>query len=150
MDAMEKRLSTSAAGEHRLDPDQQREYFNTFKERVVLTVSVPNAKTAAVKDHIDQVLAEFAEKYDFLVLKISPILSDNLQMTYMKAAKSQGIKTCIVDEDKAHSAFGLILHTNHAAGVTETAFSQLYPQYFAEKAQVDKQEKKSFWTTLFG
>ncbi|KXT76801.1 YueI family protein [Streptococcus sp. DD12] len=150
MDAMEQRLAKSAAGEHRLDPDQQRAYFNTFKERVVLTVSVANAKTSAVKTHFEAVLGDLADRYQPLTLKISPCLPTDLQLFYLKLAKGLGITTCIVDEDHAHSAFGLVLHTDHAVNLPETSFAHCYPQYFTQEEPVNQQDKKSFWSKLFG
>ena len=147
MDNTQERLLCS--GEHRLDPDQQRLYFGTFKERVILTVSLKNAANHILLEHFEEIIAKFQDDYSPLMLKISPKLPTTTQMTYLKLAKQAQVTASIVDEATAHSPYGVVLHTDHAVEVPETVCANRFPQYFTIPSQ-EPTEKKSFLKKLFG
>ena len=129
MTSLENKVLQCASGEKRLNPDELRQYFGTYAERVVLAV-----------------LLEDAEKK----IVISPKLADQIQFTYIKTAQALNISATIVDEAKAHSPYGLILHSNQAENLDKVLFSELYPDILAPSETEPILEKKGFFAKLFG
>ena len=139
-----------ASGEKRLNPDELRQYFGTYAERVVLAVLLEDAEKKIVIEHFPLILKKLLAVYPNLSLKLSPNLSDQTQFTYIKAAQALNISATIVDEAKAHSPYGLILHSNQAENLDKVLFSELYSDILAPKETEPVLEKKGFFTKLFG
>ena len=103
MTSLENKVLQCASGEKRLNPDELRQYFGTYAERVVLAVLLENAEKKTVIDHFPQILKDLQAVYPNLSLKLSPKLADQIQFTYIKTAQALNISATIVDEAKAHS-----------------------------------------------
>ena len=56
MTSLENKVLQCASGEKRLNPDELRQYFGTYAERVVLAVLLENAEKKTVIDHFPQIL----------------------------------------------------------------------------------------------
>lgn len=136
-----------AAGSHRLDPDQQRKYLETFQERVVCEISIAEAKDPQVKQNLSKILGNLKNNYSPLYLKISPSLPNDLQLAYLKMGKDYGITTTIVSDECRHSPFGLIIHTDHALDLENTSIQTYLPQ---KKEEANVNTKKGFFQKLFG
>ena len=143
MTSLENKVLQCASGEKRLNPDELRQYFGTYAERVVLAVLLENAEKKTVIDHLQAV-------YPNLSLKLSPKLADQIQFTYIKTAQALNISATIVDEAKAHSPYGLIVHSNQAENLDKVLFSELYPDILAPTETEPVTEKKGFFAKLFG
>lgn len=102
MTSLENKVLQCASGEKRLNPDELRQYFGTYAERVVLAVLLENAEKKTVIDHFPQILKDLQAVYPNLSLKLSPKLADQIQFTYIKTAQALNISATIVDEAKAH------------------------------------------------
>ncbi|MGT2948169.1 YueI family protein [Streptococcus devriesei] len=148
MTDLEKKVLESAQGERRLNPDEQRKYLGTFAERLVLSILLADAEKRAVFEDFDAILADLKANYDECFLKISPKLSLNSQMLYMKKAQEADLPATIVDEDSCQSPFGLLAHTNKAEHLENTDIKYLYPQLFAKEKQENPQ-KRSLWQKWF-
>ena len=149
MTDLQKTILQKASGENRLDPDQQRLYMGTFRERVLLTLSFSEATSKDFQGHFSAICKELKNKYPQLFLKISPNLSDSLQISLMKEAQAIQITTTIVDEKLAASQFALLFHTDHAVDLEHISLYQVFPVLFKKTPQKTK-EKKGFWKKLFG
>lgn len=136
-----------AAGCHRLDPDQQRKYLETFQERVVCEISVAEAKDSQVKQNLPKILGTLKTNYTPLYLKISPSLPNDLQLAYLKMGKDYGITTTIVSDECSRSPFGLILHSDHALNLEDTSLKAYLPE---TKEESNTKTKKGFFQKLFG
>lgn len=145
---LDKKIQQMATGEHRLDPDQQRHYLGTFAERVVLLGTIADAQHPVFIKNLDTVLQDYHRKYAHLHLKLSARLDNALEISYLKTAQAVGIPATVVDEEKAQSPYGFILHTDKAEQLTKTDVQQLYPDYFINEPT--QPAKKSFWQKLFG
>ncbi len=150
MTSLENKVLQCASGEKRLNPDELRQYFGTYAERVVLAVLLENAEKKTVIDHFPQILKDLQAVYPNLSLKLSPKLADQIQFTYIKTAQALNISATIVDEAKAHSPYGLIVHSNQAENLDKVLFSELYPDILAPKETEPIPEKKGFFAKLFG
>lgn len=109
-----------------------------------------NAEDKIVTDQFPQILKDLLAIHPNLSLKLSPKLADQIQFTYIKAAQALNISATIVDEAKAHSPYGLILHSNEAENLDNVLFSELYPDILAPKETEPVLEKKLFFAKLFG
>lgn len=98
MTDLENKVLQAATGEKRLNPDEQRLYFGTFAERVVLSISLEDSRLEEVKNRFSDILGQLAKQHDTILVKISPKLSASNQMFYMKIAQKQNIQATIVDE----------------------------------------------------
>ena len=138
MTSLEDKVFQCASGEKRLNPDELRQYFGTYAERVVLAVLLEDAEKKIVIEHFPLILKKLLAVYPNLSLKLSPNLSDQTQFTY------------IVDEAKAHSPYGIVVHSDKAENLDKILFSELYPDILAPKQTEQIVEKRGFFTKLFG
>ncbi len=123
---LESKVLQAATGEKRLNPDEQRLYFGTFAERVVLSIPLED---------------------DTLSVKISPKLSVSNQVFYMKIAQELGNQATIVDEKNAQSPYGIIVHSNQAENVDTPLLSEQFPTQ--QKETKEAPAKKGFLSKLF-
>ena len=143
MTSLEDKVFQCASGEKRLNPDELRQYFGTYAERVVLAVLLEDAEKKIVIEHFPLILKN-------LSLKLSPNLSDQTQFTYIRGAQTLNISATIVDEAKAHSPYGIVVHSDKAENLDKILFSELYPDILAPKQTEQIVEKRGFFTKLFG
>lgn len=148
MSNLEDRLLNSSTGEHRLHPDEQRRYLGTYAERVALTILVEDARNDQVTQHFPSILEELNHHYQPLKVKISPTLSDRLQLVYMKTSKNLGIPSCIVEELKSQTPFGIVVFSDHPINVEKQDIHERYPELFESPIKTND-EKIPFWKKLF-
>ncbi|MDD6384431.1 MAG: YueI family protein [Streptococcus hyointestinalis] len=149
MTDLDKQILQKATGETRLNPDEQRRYFGTFRERVVLTIALQEAQTEGIQKTFSQALERLLQTFSPLSVKISPKLSTETQIFYMKKAQDKGCSATIVDETAANSPFGIIVHTNKAENIESTDFAVQFPDLLEAKPTPHPQ-KESFFKKLFG
>jgi len=92
MTDLENKVLQAATGEKRLNPDEQRLYFGTFAERVVLSIPLEDSRLEEVKNRFSDILGQLTKQYDTILVKISPKLYVSNQMFYMKIAQKQNIQ----------------------------------------------------------
>ena len=149
MTSLENKVLQCASGEKRFKPDELRQYFGTFAERVVLAILLENVEKPSVMDHFPKVLEELLKTYPHLTVKLSPKLSDQTQFAYIKIAQKCNTQATIVDEAKADSPYGLIVHSDKAEHLDEILFCNLYPDYIFQKESTPKKEKIGFFAKHF-
>ena len=142
MTSLEDKVFQCASGEKRLNPDELRQYFGTYAERVVLAVLLEDAEKKIVIEHFPLILKK--------LLAVYPNLSDQTQFTYIRGAQTLNISATIVDEAKAHSPYGIVVHSDKAENLDKILFSELYPDILAPKQTEQIVEKRGFFTKLFG
>lgn len=141
-------LLQKASGETRLHPDEQRRYMNTFRERVILVVAFSESTTDSFRHNFALLCADLQNQAQPLFVKISPRLSDSLQIAFLKEAQQAGLTASIVSEGDGASPYALVFHTDHALDKEDISLSGQFPQ---ETAPTQKNpEKISFWSRLFG
>lgn len=145
MTDLTKTILQKSSGEHRIHPDEQRRYMGTFRERVVLAIPFSDAEEAEFQEKFTTICEHYLVEYQPLTLKISPKLTDRLQIVYLKTAQEKGMVASIIDEKMADSPFALLLHTNHAVDVENIELSA----HFATTTGDKTVEKIPFWKKLF-
>ena len=149
MTDLQKTILQKSSGENRLDPDQQRLYMGTFRERMLLTLSFTEATSKDFQGHFPAICQDLKEKYPQLFLKISPNLSDLIQISLMKEAQAAGITTTIVDEKIANSPYAILFHTDHAVDLENISLNHTFLNLL-KKDPTKNAEKKGLWQKFFG
>ena len=141
-------LLEKAHGGPKLNPDEQRRYLGTFKERVLGYADISTANSLELEHGFFSILESFQEKVEELFVKISPNIEFDKQVFYLRQAKESNCQATIVSNDHITSPFGLIIHTNEPVQVEEKdlrlAFSNLW-----EKKKTET-PKKSIWKKWLG
>ncbi|MBY5034855.1 YueI family protein [Streptococcus gallolyticus] len=135
-----------SSGENRINPDEQRYYMGTFRERVVLVVEFADATETNFQKQFTTICDHYLADYSPLTLKLSPKLTDRLQISYIKIAQEKGLTVSIIDEKIADSPFALLLHTDHAVNLENI---DLANKFIAEASAIQSPEKVPLWKKLF-
>ncbi|MGU7877419.1 DUF1694 domain-containing protein [Streptococcus suis] len=149
MNDLNTTILQKASGETRLNPDEQRLYMGTYRERVVLIVSFDDLSSEVVGNKFDTICQKLANSYSPLFLKLSPALSDKQQISLMKLAQAHGITTSIIDEKVSKSPYALVFHTDYAIDLEEINLEVIFPNLI-KKEEKKEEQKPSFWKKLFG
>lgn len=144
-----KQILQKASGENRLNPDEQRYYMGTFRERVLLVIDFEEANSPYLKTNFQTICKTLEQTASPLFLKISPALPDVLQIPFMKEAQDLGITCGIIDEKIGQSPFALLFHTDHALDIEKIQMEDVFPKLL-EARPTEETKKKSFWSRLFG
>lgn len=148
MKDLQTTILQKTSGETRFNPDEQRLYMGTYRERVVLLVSFEEIQKQAFTRNFDSVCQQLSNSHAPLFLKLSPSLSDRLQVSFMKMAQIHAITTSIIDEKIGQSPYALVFHTDHAIDKEKITLEEVFPRLIIDEKK--KEEKSSFWKKLFG
>ena len=149
MTDLNKTIMEKAQGKVKLKPDEQRKFLETFEERVIVTASLEEAESRDLQTHFQTILGKLEANYQPLFVKLSPNLSENAQLFYLKIASQAGLTATIVSNDCQNSPFGLIIHTDRPVDVTNKDVFAQYPELLSATPPQTKPQKQSFWKKLF-
>ena len=147
-DELEKRLDTGMYGTPRVNPDEQRKYLGTFRERCYLSMTVTEMKK---KDNQKTLLNALPDYQGALVL-LNGKLPESIQTDYITLLTKQQMEFRIVSDaqDAGPDSIGLLIAGKEAVNQDVIDIEQKYP---AATTQSDKEqeqpEKMSFWKRLF-
>ncbi|GFH40205.1 DUF1694 domain-containing protein [Lactococcus insecticola] len=150
MTNLDNRIERASCGEYRVNPDEQKLYLNTYRERVLLAVTFSDAENTLLKPHFDQILSSFDGQYDKVSVKISGNLPDALSAFYLKTADNHQFSGQIL-LDSPSDVFGLVIHTDHAVNLEKISLSERFPEIRLTDATLDDnpKKKKGFLENLF-
>ncbi|HIY57063.1 MAG TPA: YueI family protein [Candidatus Tetragenococcus pullicola] len=145
-DDLNKRLEQSQYGTPKVNPDEQRKYLGTFRERCYISMTLSQMEKTNNKEQLQKHLADYSESS----LLINGRLPEDLQETYIAIATQSQKKFTVVDgqSPKEKDPIGLLVISSHA--VNEDVID--IEKKFANKSpihQEKKETKKSFWNQLF-
>jgi uncharacterized protein YueI len=147
-DELEKRLDTGMYGTPRVNPDEQRKYLGTFRERCYLSMTVAEMKK---KDN-QETLQAILPKYQGALVLINGKLAESIQTTYIALiTKQQNDFRIVTDAQKADpESIGLLIVANEAVDEEVIDIEKKYPQE-ADTASKEEntKEKKPFWEKFF-
>ena len=147
-DELEKRLDTGMYGTPRVNPDEQRKYLGTFRERCYLSMTVTEMKK---KDNQKTLLNALPDYQGALVL-LNGKLPESIQTDYITLLTKQQMEFRIVSDaqDADPDSIGLLIAGKESVNQDVIDIEQKYP---AATTQSDKEqeqpEKTSFWKRLF-
>ncbi|MCS4487760.1 DUF1694 domain-containing protein [Streptococcus sciuri] len=150
MTDLDTRILQTAAGGLKCNPDEQRKYLTTFEERVIANCNIEEANSDVVLNYFQEILEKICQDFQPVLVKISPEIDSQKQISYLKTAQNLGCNATIVSE-KGHSPFGLVIHTDHPVEKTNKEISILFAELLKENKTKNepKKSKNSFWRKFF-
>ena len=149
MTNLENRLDRASSGEYRLNPDEQKLYLNTFRERIFLAITFDDAKTPLVKTSFNQILSHFDLADQPIFVKICGELPDDLTGYYLKLAVEHHFEGQILIEP-ASDQYGVVIHTDHAVNRDMIELRDVFLDLLSSPVPDQPTKKKSFFSKLFG
>ena len=149
MSDLENRLDRASSGEYRLNPDEQRHYLNTFRERVLLAITLSDAQNPLLKAQFDHILRTYDSQSDPIFVKLSGSLPDDLSGFYLKAATNHHFEGQILEEETTDT-YGIIIHTDHAMDLDKIDLADCFPDINLTELPTQAKPKKGLFSKLFG
>ena len=149
MTNLENRLDRASSGEYRLNPDEQKLYLNTFRERIFLAITFDDTKTPQVKTAFERILSHFDMTEQPIFVKICGDLPDDLTGYYLKLATDHHFEGQILTE-AASDQYGLVIHTDHAINHDKIELTDVFPDLILDETPAPPPQKKGFFSKLFG
>lgn len=145
-DELQQHMDKGRYGAPLVNPDEQRKYLGTFRERCFVSMTVKEMEN---KQHQQHLVTEI-KKHPEGRLLINGAISEELQRAFIGLASKNAVDFTIVNDATAESedSIGVLLVTDHA--VNEQIID-IESKYQANNADEDKAngEKKSFFSRLF-
>lgn len=143
-DNLQKRLDNSIYGTPLVNPQEQRKYMGTFRERCYVTMTIAQMKKPALKVPLLKEL----KNYSTGTVLLNGSIDGELQASYIKLLSDTGTKFTIVNDYVTNTpdSLGLILAGKEAINEEIIDIEAKYPPQ--EDAQKEP-AKKSFWDKLF-
>lgn len=140
--SVEDRLKQGIYGQRKINPDEQRHYLGTFRERVYVTISC-----AEIKQHswIDQLKKEFKAHPD-ATLFINNNLDHDLVHPYLLAASKANIHFTLKSDPEFHTdpdKLAIVYAASDAVYQSPVDIAKCYPDTTsATQKETDKPKKK--------
>jgi uncharacterized protein YueI len=152
MENLDQKVLQASSGEHRFDPDQQRRFLGTFEERVILAITLEDARLEVVRNQLADILNQIIKIHENPHVKLSSNLPNSLQMNYMKLANQINLNVTVIREDKSLSPYGVIIHSDKPVDIINPDIRSQFPNLFEEPktSSSEQTEKKSLWKKIFG
>ena len=147
-DELEKRLDTGMYGTPRVNPDEQRKYLGTFRERCYLSMTVAEMKKKDNQETLQSVLPN----YQGALILINGKLPETLQTTFISLITKQQLDFRVVTDAQTADpdSIGLLIVANEAVNEEEIDIEEKYPQKTKLSSEEDPiKEKKTFWERFF-
>lgn len=144
-DEMQKHLDKGMYGSPSVNPDEQRKFLGTFRERVYIRMTIQQMKQAEYKKSLEKHLPDYPDAS----ILINGNVSESLQSSYIQIAMKVKLKFTIVDTDlKEDDDSGLLVISDQA--VNEDTID-IKDKFSSDQTQTSQKatEKKSFWNKLF-
>lgn len=144
-DELQQHLDKGRYGAAKINPDEQRKYLGTFRERCFLSMTV---KEMAGQVDRENLLKE-VQKHPEGKLLINGAVSDELQQTFIALASKNAVDFTIVNDATVENedSIGVLLVTDHAVNEEIIDVEEKYP--IGESVDKKQSKKKSFFGRLF-
>lgn len=144
-DELEKRLDTGMYGTPRINPDEQRKYLGTFRERCYLSMTVAEMKK---KDN-QEILISALPNYPQQLVLLNGKLPESIQTAYLALLTKHQMDFRVVSDaqDAAPDSIGLLIAAKEAVNEAEIDIEKKYPK--APVVETKDTPKKSFWHNIF-
>ncbi|MCH5464724.1 YueI family protein [Levilactobacillus tujiorum] len=144
---MDKHLQNSTFGAPKVNPDEQRRYLGTFRERVSLAMTIAEVKD---RHNVDAFITEITAHPDYQIILNGHIGQGDLA-PYLKVAGQRNLKFTIRNDifyGMAEDDYGLIVASDHAINKNPVDLLKKYPKQSASSDTPDS--KKSLLDKLLG
>ncbi|MGM0166244.1 hypothetical protein IGI39_001203 [Enterococcus sp. AZ135] len=145
-DELQQHLDKGRFGTARINPDEQRKYLGTFRERCFVSMTVREMSSKQDREN----LIEEIKKYPEGKLLINGGVNEKLQKDFIALASKNATDFTIVNDAIVESdeSIGVLLVTDHAVNEEIIDIEEKYPQEKNADSEAPK-EKKGFFGRLF-
>lgn len=144
---MDKHLQNSTFGVPKVNPDEQRRYLGTFRERVSLAMTIAEVTD---RNNVDAFVTEITAHPNYQVILNGHIDQADLA-PYLKLASQHSLKFTIRNDifyGMAEDDYGLIVASDHAINENPVDLTKKYPKPSTTSAEPD--QKKTLLDKLLG
>ena len=146
--AVDQRLQNAVYGTPKINPDEQRHYLGTFRERVCLTISVAQL---GERDWSDALRLELKKGIGKLVF-LNGNLDDEQLRPYMLAAVQEHASFTLKTDPEFSTApekLAVVVAAKTAVYQSPVDVAKRYPNLSNPVSQVKSPAKQGFWQRLF-
>lgn len=145
-DELQQHLDKGRYGSPRINPDEQRKYLGTFRERCFVSMTVREMDCKKDREN----LIEEIKKHPEGKLLINGEVNEKLQKEFIALASKNATDFTIVNDATVESedSIGVLLVTDHAVNEEIIDIEEKYPSNATEETAEPK-KKKSFFSRLF-
>lgn len=144
-DEVQKHLDKGMYGTPSVNPDEQRKFLGTFRERVYIRMSIQQMRQEKLKKTLETHLTDYP---DASVL-INGNVSQTLQTSYIQSIMKAKLKFTVVDTDlQEDEESGLLVVSDKAVNEDTIDIAEKFTNDSSHSSQ-NGNEKKSFWHSLF-
>ncbi|GMA47920.1 YueI family protein [Tetragenococcus muriaticus] len=144
-DEVQKHLDKGMYGTPSVNPDEQRKFLGTFRERVYIQITIQQMRQEKLKKILDTHLTDYS---DASVL-INGNVSQTLQTSYIQSVMKAKLKFTVVDTDlQDDEESGLLVVSDEAVNEDTIDIAEKFANDISQSSQNDN-EKKGFWRSLF-
>ncbi|KRN01741.1 hypothetical protein FD13_GL000570 [Levilactobacillus senmaizukei DSM 21775 = NBRC 103853] len=144
---MEQHIQKAQYGTPKVNPDEQRHYLGTFRERISLMMTIAEVTS---HQHLDAFTTEITAHPDYQLILNGHIDQANLA-PYLKLASQHQVRLTIRQEaiyGEAPDELGLIVASNQAINQNPISLNKKYPQKIAPTPPTVA-PKRSWWQRLW-
>lgn len=145
-DELQQHLDKGRFGAARINPDEQRKYLGTFRERCFASMTVREMKNQQDQKNL---ITEI-KKYPEGKLLINGAVDEKVQADFITLASKNSVDFTIVNDATVESedSIGLLLVTDHAVNEEIIDIEEKYPSTNSDSKE-PSEKKKSFFGRLF-
>lgn len=142
-DNLQKHLDHARYGSKLLNPDEQRKWMGTFRERCYLTMTIAQMKIARNQANFIHEL----QLHKNAKILLNGEMDQALQKKYLQLCRQQNQSFTIVNDcvSTTPESFGLLLISTDAVDQKIIDIEEKYPLHIEAVAP----KKESFWSRLF-
>ncbi|MHC5269183.1 YueI family protein [Enterococcus sp. LJL98] len=146
-DNLQQRMDQAATGAPLVNPDEQRKYLGTFRERCYVSMTVAQMKKTTNQTLFMQAL----EHYPEASILMNGSLPTTVQATYMQLATKQQIPFKIVTTASTvdEKSIGLLIVSDVAVHQDVIDIEKRFARKQVESTMQKKPTKKRFWSKIF-
>ncbi|MHA8110885.1 DUF1694 domain-containing protein [Lactobacillaceae bacterium Melli_B4] len=145
--SVNSRLEQSSYGTPKINPDEQRKYLGTFRERVSLAIMIKDLGTKEAQEAFDK---EAQEHPDYQLL-VNGQIDQDLIGPYMRIAAKDNIKFTIRNDSfyfNEPESYGVVFAAATAINANPIELHQKYPNLFNETNNDNQPKHESFMDKL--
>ncbi|MEJ6400385.1 YueI family protein [Nicoliella lavandulae] len=145
--SVNNRLEQSSYGTPKINPDEQRKYLGTFRERVSLAIMIKDLDSSQAQTAFQ----EDAKAHPDFQLIVNGQLDQSQTGPYIKIASQNNIKFTIRNDSfyfNQPDSYGVVFAAPTAINEGQIEVHQKYPQLFDQSSQPTEAKPQSFMDKL--
>ncbi|MDN6640641.1 MAG: YueI family protein [Tetragenococcus sp.] len=144
-DELQNHLDKGMYGTPSVNPDEQRKFLGTFRERVYIRMTIQQMKQDSNKKKLEKHLSDYPEAS----VLINGNVNQTLQTSYIQIVMNANLKFTVVDTDlNENDDSGLLVVSDKAVNEDTIDIVEKFSDDKTQESQ-NTSEKKGLWHNLF-